>query len=234
MSYTAWQGRVAAQAPADARAEFIKQTYLHLGGAVGLTTVLAYALVNSPFAPWMLGLISGSQMSWLIVLGLFMGVSVLAQRWASQPTSVGLQYAGLAVYAVAEAIILVPLLTIAAFYSDANVLPTALVLTLVVFGGLTASVFITKQDFSFMGRALGIAGLGALGLIVASLLFGFTLGTLFAGAMIVLMAGYILYYTSNVLHHYPVGAHVAAALALYSALATLFWYVLSFMLGDRD
>jgi uncharacterized protein len=48
--------------------------------------------------------------------------------------------------------------------------------------------------------------------------------------MVVLMSGYILYYTSNVLHHYRTDQHVAAALALFAAVATLFWYVLQIVM----
>jgi FtsH-binding integral membrane protein len=43
--------------------------------------------------------------------------------------------------------------------------------------------------------------------------------------MIVLASGYILFYTSNVLRHYRVNQHVAAALALFAAVALLFWYI---------
>ena len=233
MSYTAWQARAAADAPADERAEFIRKTYLHLGGAVLACAALAYGLVNSALAPKMLTWLGEGQFNWLMVLGAFMLVSTVAQRWAASGVSVPMQYLGLGLYVVAEAFILTPLLFIAAFYTDANVLPTAGVLTGTIFGGLTVTVFVTKRDFSFMQRALTLAGFAAMGLIVASILFGFTLGTLFSAAMIVLMAGYILYYTSNVLHHYPVGAHVAASLALFAALATLFWYVLQFLM-NRD
>ena len=52
--------------------------------------------------------------SWLIVIGLFMGVSYLANMWAHSDTSPGVQYLGLALYTVAEAIILLPLLYLAA------------------------------------------------------------------------------------------------------------------------
>ena len=51
--------------------------------------------------------------------------------------------------------------------------------------------------------------------------------------MVVVAAGYILYYTSNILHHYPIGAHVAAALALFAAVALLFWYLLQFLMHRR-
>ena len=80
----------------------------------------------------------------------------------------------------------------------------------------------TKKDFSFMGQALSIASFAALGFILVSMLFGFSLGNLFSAGMVVLAAGYILYYTSNVMQNYPIGSHVAASLALFStALSVL-------------
>jgi hypothetical protein len=73
----------------------------------------------------------------------------------------------------------------------------------------------------------------ALGLILCSFLFGLDLGMIFTVAMIALAAGYILYYTSNVMHHYQTHQHVAASLALFAAVALLFWYVLRLFMS-RD
>jgi FtsH-binding integral membrane protein len=98
---------------------------------------------------------------------------------------------------------------------------------------LTAVVYLTRFDFSFMAPFLAIAGIAALGLIVASIVFGFHLGMLFTVAMIVFACGYILYDTSNVLHHYRIGQHVAAALALFSSVILLFWYVVRLFLISR-
>jgi FtsH-binding integral membrane protein len=52
--------------------------------------------------------------------------------------------------------------------------------------------------------------------------------------MIVLASGYILFYTSNILRHYRTDQHVAAALALFSAIALLFWYVVRLILQSRN
>jgi FtsH-binding integral membrane protein len=73
-----------------------------------------------------------------------------------------------------------------------------------------------------------------LGVIVASLLFGFSLGIFFAGLMIAYAAGAILYNTSNVLHHYRPEQHVAASLALFASVALLFWYVVQLVLALSD
>jgi FtsH-binding integral membrane protein len=61
-----------------------------------------------------------------------------------------------------------------------------------------------------------------------------SLGIWFVVGMIVLMSGYILYDTSNILHHYRTTQHVAAALALFASVATLFWYVLQFVMASDD
>ena len=178
---------------------------------------------------------SGGQTGWLIVLGLFVGVSWIADRWARGSSSVGMQYAGLLLYTVAEAVIFTPLIYIA---KQPEVIgwegvATAGGVTLAMFAGLTAYVFVTKKDFSFMRGMLSILAVGSLGLIVASAIFGFQLGLAFCVGMVVLACGYILYYTSNVLHHYRVNQHVAAALALFSAVALLFWYILQIFMSRR-
>jgi hypothetical protein len=116
------------------------------------------------------------------------------------------------------------------------VIPTAGILTLLVFGGLTAVVFLTRADFSFLRTGLTIASFAALGVIVCSILFGFNLGVVFMAALVALASGYILYDTSNVLHHYRIGQHVAAALALFASVALLFWYLVQLVmsLSSRD
>ena len=233
MSTLAYQGRAAADASATDRAEFIRLTYIHLGGAILAFAAVAALLVNSPFAPAMYAWIGAGSFNWLLLLAAFTGAGWLANRWAMSGTSQAMQYAGLGLYVVAEAIIFVPILYIAVRFTDSNVLPTAGLLTGVVFGGLTAINFVTKKDFSFLGRVLQLATLAAVGTVVVSILFGFTLGSLFSLAMVVLAGGSILFQTSNVMHRYPVGAHVAAALALFAAVALMFYYILMLLLGSR-
>jgi FtsH-binding integral membrane protein len=225
--------RTAAQATAGERSAFIRRTYAHLAGAIGLFVLLEAALLRMPFTPKLVQTMAGSRYGWLVVLGLFMAVGWVADRWARTATSPGMQYLGLGLYVVAEAIIFLPLLFVAQYLVEAPVIAPAGLLTLTLFAGLTGTVFITRKDFSFMRGALAIGGFIALGLIVASILFGFTLGLVFSVAMVGLAGGYILYYTSNVLHHYRTDQHVAAALALFAAVALMFWYILRIFM-NRD
>lgn len=229
--YRADFGTVAAFAEENERADFITKTYLHLAGAVAAFVAIEAVLLQLPGIESLAGrMVTG--WNWLIVLGAFLLVSYVAQSWATSAVSLSTQYMGLGLYVVAEAVIFVPLLVMAKMASP-GVIPAAGLITLMLFGGLTAVVFITRHDFSFLRSALYMAGFAALAVIVASIVLGFDLGVLFSGLMIAFACGYILYDTSNVLHHYRVGQHVAASLALFASVALLFWYVLR-LLMSRD
>lgn len=223
-------------AVAEERAAFIRRTYLHVAGALGALVVLDAILLSMPGIDGLLRTMTGG-MAWLVVLAMFMGVSFLANKWAHSETSVGVQYLGLGLYVVAEAVILLPLLYVAMFYlRDPNLILTAATITGALFAGLTAVVFITRKDFSFLGSVLAVGGFVALGLIVASVAFGFSLGLVFTCAMIGFAGLYIVYDTSKILHHYRTTQHVAASLALFASVALLFWYVMQLLmsLSDRD
>jgi len=226
--------RIAAEAAAGERSAFIRRVYAHVAGAILLFVVLEYVLLHMPFTNKLVEMMIGTRFSWLVVLALFMGVGYVADRWARSDTSPGMQYIGLVLYVLAEAIIFLPLLFIAAYYTkDPNIIPSAGLLTLTLFAGLTGTVFITRKDFSFMRGILTVGSFVALGVIVAAILFGFALGTLFSAAMVILAGGYILYYTSNIMRHYRTDQHVAASLALFAAVALMFWYILRLFMS-RD
>lgn len=216
----------AVNATLDARLAFMRRTYLHLGGAILLFVVVSAALVLSPLANPLITLMLGTKYSWLVVLGLFTGTGMLADWWARSVDSPPLQYLGLGLGVVSYAIVFVPMLYIATYFSSPAVLPSAALTTLSVFSVLTGFVLLTKRDFSMLRTGLVVLSALAMAAIFAGILFGFDLGLGFSIAMVGLSAGYVVYYTSNVLHHYRTDQHVAAALALFSAIAMMFWYIL--------
>jgi FtsH-binding integral membrane protein len=228
----------AALAGESERTTFIRRTYLHLAGAVfafiAIEAVVFSALSDQTLmniTRWMVG-----GYNWLLVLGGFFVVSVVADRWARSAASLGMQYAGLALYVAAEAVIFVPILLLASHFGRAhgeNVIATAGLMTAVVFGGLTVLVFATRADLSWLGRYLGLIAIIALGFIVVSIFFDMHVGNWFAALMVALAAGYILYYTSNIMHHYRTDQYVAASLALFASVALLFWYILQLVM-NRD
>ncbi|HWG45199.1 MAG TPA: Bax inhibitor-1 family protein [Gemmataceae bacterium] len=235
MSY-GYDYSLAAQAAGSERAAFIRRTYAHLAGAILAfmgVEVLLFQVLGESGQKQVLDLLMFSRFSWLAVMLGFMGASWLAQTWAQSDSSRAMQYAGLGLYVVAEAVIFLPLLIIAEHYMP-KAIPTAAILTLAVFGGLTLSVFVTKKDYSNLRPILCVGSLIALGVIVAGIFLGFTLGVFFSFAMVALMSGYILYYTSQVMLHYRTDQHVAAALALFAAVATLFWYILRIVMATSS
>jgi FtsH-binding integral membrane protein len=208
------------------------RTYMHLFGAILLFVAIeAFFFMSGLAIPMAEAMLS---VSWLFVLGGFVIVSWFATRIAHTVANPVAQYAALAGFVLAEAIIFVPLLVVAIAYTDnPGVVNAAAWITLMGFTGLTAIAVMTRKDFSFLGGLLRWGFIVALVLIVGGVLFGFQLGTYFSVAMIGLAGAAILYDTSNVLHHYPEDRHVAASLQLFASVALMFWYVLS-LLMSRD
>lgn len=226
---------MADQASQEARSEFITKTYLHLFGAIIAFIAVEAFVLSLPITATFVAAIGNAPMSWLLVLGAFMGVSYIANNWALSDTSVGMQYAGLGLYIVALSIVFAPLLYIAVHFGGREVIPTAGIITGCVFTGITSVAFFTRKNFSFLGPILGMVGLGALGFIACAAIFGFTLGILFSGAMALFAGASVLYTTSNIIHEYRIGQHVAASLALFASVALMFYYILQILLSlSRD
>jgi hypothetical protein len=219
-----------AEASAESRSTFIWRTYGHVAAAILLFAAIESYLFSSelaqPLAQTLLGF------NWLLILGAFMVVGWLATHVAHTAQSKPVQYVALVGFVVAEAIIFLPLLTIAIVLQP-GIVESAVGVTLLGTAGLTAVAFITRKDFSFLRGLLVWGGILALVGIVASVLFGFGLGTWFSVAMIGFAGAAVLFDTSNILHHYPEDRYVGAALALFASIALMFWYVLR-LLMSRD
>jgi hypothetical protein len=220
-----------AASPVLERIGFIRRTYLHLAGAIGLFVILEFALF-AILGPQLGSLVAAIQgWAWLAVIGAAIFVSWIAERWASSSTSRAMQYAGLGLYTLVEAVVFLPLLYVASTFFPGSI-QSAAIISMIVFGGLTLIVFITQFDFSFLRMALYMAGLAAFAISLVSIIMQINLlGTAFSAAMVLLASGYILYHTSNVLHQYRPEQHVAAALALFASVALLFYYVLRLVIS---
>lgn len=223
-------GAVVANASDSERSAFIRRTYAHLGGAILAFIGVEALLIKSGIAASFTQYLTGNMMMWLVVMGLFMGVSYFADKWARSEISREMQYLGLGVFVLAEAIVFMPLIYIA-LQKAPDVLPQAAIMTLALCGGITFTAFTTRKNFSFLGPILSISGIVALGLIVASMLFGFSLGWVFSAIMIVFAAASILYTTSNIIHEYRTEQHVAASLSLFSSVGLMFWYIVQFLMA---
>lgn len=120
-----------------------------------------------------------------------------------------------------------------------QIVMTAMGMTALTFVGLSAYVLTSKKDFSFMG---GFLAAGSIVLIVAMLalfilpLFGVNVGGLslaFSSLVVLLMAGFILYDTSNIVNgHYT--NYVMATVSLYLNIYNLLVHLLSLVGAFSD
>nr|WP_321232474.1 Bax inhibitor-1 family protein [uncultured Psychroserpens sp.] len=216
------------------RVAFYKKTYAHVAGGVLVFILFEWLLLQSDMiVEFALSMTQG--MRWLLMLGGFMLVTTYAEKMTMKTQDKTKQYLAYGLYIFAQAFIFVPMIYIAAFYMESGpeILNQAAIVTLSLFTGLSAIVFVTKKDFSFMRTGLTIAFFIALGLIVAGSLFGFNLGLWFSVGMCLLAGGSILYQTSNLIHKYSEDDYIPASLGLFASLMLLFWYVLQIFMS-RD
>ena len=219
----------------EAKVAFYKKTYAHVAGGVMAFYMIESLLLQSETIKSFFFSIMGNGISWLLLLGAFMFITNYVEKTALKTADKNKQYLAYGIYILAEALIFVPLLgMVIDFVPNSNELLTqASIVTLTLFGGLTAVVFVTKKDFSFLKSALTIGFFIAMGLIIAGSLFGFNMGLWFSVGMCVLAGGSILYQTSNLVHKYTNEQYIPAAIGLFASLMLLFWYVIQLFLS-RD
>ena len=216
---------------AAVRGAFIMKVYGYLMGAIAAFILLEVWLFRSGKAETMARAMLGT--NWMLVLGGFMLVGWLARGLAGRAAGTGAQFAGLALYVVAQAIIFTPMIFIAERYSGGGVIRSAAALTALAFIGLTLIAWQTRRDFTFLGGILRWAGILALVAIAGSVFFGLNLGMWFSLAMVALAGGAILYDTSNIIRYWPSDRPVGAALELFASVALMFWYLLRLLSSRR-
>ena len=105
----------------DARARFIVRTYNHLFGALALFTLGEIGLFKSGIADGIAMTLLSSGGGVLLFIGGFMLVSWLASHTAQTSQSQPAQYAALAGFVLAEAIVFVPILYVADKYAPSTI-----------------------------------------------------------------------------------------------------------------
>ena len=237
---------IVADAPAADRAAFFRRTYgLVAIGFAAFAALLAIFFVGFDqrsgiaFALFAgLGSMISSLGGWsiLLVMLAFWGATTVAQSMAFNRASRGAQYAGLGLYVLLEALIFVPLIGYVILSTKGNastVLVPAGIVTAGMIAGLTALVFMTNLDFSFLKVAIILGSFAALAIVLVAAIAGLSLGAWFSIAMIVLMATVILYQTNEIKNTLETDQHVAAAFILFSSFVTLLFYVIRFFAGGR-
>lgn len=120
-----------------------------------------------------------------------------------------------------------------------EIVMTAMGMTAITFLGLSAYVLTSRKDFSFMG---GFLAAGSMILIVAMIalfvlpLFGVDISGMqlaFSGAVVLLMSGFILYDTSNIVNGRYTN-YVMATVGLYLSIYNLLVHLLSLVGAFSD
>ncbi len=206
----------AANASVDERMAFLKKVY----GLLSLS-ILSAAI----------GAYFGQALSPALMLPLFIVELVLIFFALAVRRKAGWNLIALFAFTTVSGVVLGPVMQV----YNAGVVQEALVLTFLIFGGLTFYVMVSKKDFSYLS---GFLIVGLIVVIVGGLLNAF----LFASPMfefalaaggVILFSGFILYDTSNILRNYEMEDYTSATLALYLDVLNLFLFLLR-LLGGRD
>ena len=215
---------------AQVRADFMRRVYGRLVAGVAAFVAMEWFLFTSGLAVAITQFVFST--SWLLILGGFMIVSWLSNSLTHRAASPGAEWAGYLLLIAANAVIFAPMLVIAELQVPGTVAAAG---QYAVAGFIVLSIVAHRsaRDFTWLGASLRWIGIMALVAIVLSVLTGFALGTWFSLAMIAFAGAAILYETQVILREMPPGRETAAAMALFSSLALLFWYVLRLFMERR-
>lgn len=226
----------AALAAVEERVTFLRRTYSLLLLAILTFAGTLWAAGNvapvHDLATSLARTVLGSRFGWFLYLGLFMGGSWAVHAFAERkPINLVLFFG----FAFLMGLLMAPLiyLVLAKGAAGVTAINQAALLTGLVFSGLTAYVFFSGRNFSFLGGALSIGMWSLLGVGLASVLFGFSVGIWYSVAIVALFVGYILYDTDSILKRYPTTAYVSAACVLFVDVILLFKHLL-ILLSRRD
>jgi len=224
----------AISAAMDARMAFVRKTYAHLlAELIGVAAIVAVGIRVEALQEVGFALLS----RWYLYIIAFFGISFVTRAMLQGQRSKGVQYAAAALWVVFLGLLVTPLAVIAQQLTGSYaVLGEAAVLTGCVFAGITAYVFYTKKDFSFIGGALWMVTWLLFGIGMVAAIFGGLGGSgalIYSCAMVLLLGGWVLYDTSKVLHRRHVSQYVAASVDLLVDFVYMFIYILSILLNSR-
>ena len=223
-AWSSYGAETAAQASVEERMGFIRKVYalffaatlFAIGGvAAGLSfePLLRFAYEH----PWI--------MFFVMIGGVFAAQAVRHVR--------GLNLVALFGFTTLTGVVISPLIAFVLINNPGSILAAG-ALTVAIFGGLTAYVFISKRDFSFMR---GMLTVGLIVVVVAAVVNMFVVSGAFgfgiAAASLLLFSGFVLYDTSNIIRRYPTNEYVAGALSLYLDAFNIFLALLR-LLNSRD
>lgn len=204
----------AAEVSLEERVAFIRKVYALF--FAGILFAVGGVWLGFTFPPLM---ITAAEHPW-IMLFVMIGAVMATQAVRHTP---GVNLVALFGFTTLTGVIISPLLYVISRSNPASIFQAG-VLTVGIFGGLTAYVFLSNKDFSFLR---GMVTVGLIVVVLAGLLNVLFVGSLGLGfalacATLLLFAGFVLYDTSNIIRRYPTNEYVGGALALYLDALNIF------------
>lgn len=220
------------------RVAFLRRTYAHLTGAV-IVWAVATALFMRTDLSLRYTIWSYSGYNFIIELVAFVVVLMAVQAMVTSRSSKTVQYLGLGLCIAAFSAISQPALWVTYVQSKStsdfnNIVAQSALITGLIFVGLTATVFVTKKDFSFLRGIAIVATFALLAVAIGATIFGFQLGIAFLAIGVAIMCMHILWKTSAIMRDFPPTYHVAAATMLFISIVNLFLYILRIVASARE
>ncbi len=209
-------------APLHERLAFIRKVYSLLSISLLMAIVACtVTLTNTGFLAFV------AQNMMIFAIGQF-GVLIASNFIKSNAT---LSFGMMSLFVILSGITVAPIV-----YVYADVALMSALTTLAVFFALTVYTFVSRKDFSFIGKYLFVA---IIAMVVIGLLNAFwfkSSGTqmVMAGAGVLVFSGFILFETSNIMRVYPTTMAVQATLGLYISILNLFISLLQIFGGRRS
>lgn len=222
------QSLTVADSPVEVRMEFIRKTYtLFLAGILCALVAGTICLNSAPVFSLAATILRTPILAIALLFGLTLGAQAVSHIE-------GINYAALFGFTAFIGFLFAPILRMYEISAPGIVMQAA-VLTVITFSALTAYVFVTKKDFSFMG---GMLFVGMILLVLgglANVFFFRNAGVSYymAWVTLFLFSGYVLYDTSQIIHKYDSRGYVSAALSLFLDFFNMFMAILRILGGRR-
>mmetsp|Transcript_21384 Transcript_21384/g.31095 ORF Transcript_21384/g.31095 Transcript_21384/m.31095 type:complete len:255 (-) Transcript_21384:1524-2288(-) len=217
-------GTTVATSSVHVRLGFLRKVYGLLAFQLTLTVVISTLfMVVTPLRNFAVKNEWIAIVSIILSLGCLFGLLAARHRY---PLNLYL----LAVFTVLQSLSVGNICAIYASIGYGFIIVQAATATAVIFGGLTLYCFRSKKDFSFLG---GFLYAGLVGLLVVGILQLFVfvnwLNFLVAVAGVLIMSGYILFDTSQLIHKFAPDEFIVATVSLYLDIINLFLYLVQIL-----
>ncbi|MHC4954137.1 MAG: Bax inhibitor-1/YccA family protein [Planctomycetota bacterium] len=233
MGWVADRGGFAIDAAVDERLGFLRKTYgLLCLQILAVGAISALLIQNEALLAQIANFLFGNI---FVYLAIVIGLPWLTRSMLAGDKPLRVQYTAVGLWVVFLSCLVAPICYFAADKTGSyQIVGEAFLITIAIFGGLTAYVLTTRKDFSMLRGALWMGALGLFAIALISAFMGAAVGIWYSIAWVILLAGWTLYDTSQVLHKRPVTQAVAASVDLLVDFVLMFLYIVMILMRSRD